>query len=56
MIYGFLGLGHLGAKLAGSLVRAGFELVVYDLDPQAAEPLVAAGARLAASPAWAGRS
>jgi len=51
MIYGFLGLGHLGAKLAGSLARAGFELVVYDLDPQAAEPLVAAGARLAGSPA-----
>ena len=50
MIYGFLGLGHLGAKLAGSLARAGFELVVYDLDRQAAEPLVAAGARLAASP------
>ena len=50
MIYGFLGLGHLGAKLAGSLVRAGFELVVYDLDPKSAESLVAAGARLAASP------
>jgi 3-hydroxyisobutyrate dehydrogenase len=51
MTYGFVGLGHLGAKLAGSLARAGFELVVYDRDPQAAQPLVSAGARLAASPA-----
>jgi 3-hydroxyisobutyrate dehydrogenase len=51
MTYGFVGLGHLGAKLAGSLARAGFPLVVYDLNPQLAEPLVAAGARLAASPA-----
>ena len=51
MTYGFIGLGHLGARLAGSLARAGFDLLVYDLDPAAAAPLVAAGARLADSPA-----
>jgi 3-hydroxyisobutyrate dehydrogenase len=51
MRYGFIGLGNLGGKLAASLARRGFELVVYDLDPHAAAPLVAAGARLAGSPA-----
>jgi 3-hydroxyisobutyrate dehydrogenase len=51
MIYGFLGLGHLGGKLAASLARAGFDLVVCDLDPQAVARLAAAGARSAASPA-----
>src|SRR5277367_873752 len=51
MTYGFIGLGHLGGKLAASLVRAGFDLVVFDLDPRAAESLVAAGARLAVSAA-----
>ena len=51
MTYGFVGLGHLGGKLAASLLRAGFDLVVCDLDAKAAEPLVAAGARFAATPA-----
>jgi len=51
MTYGFIGLGNLGGKLAASLVRAGFDLVVYDLDPAAADALAAAGARRAGSPA-----
>ena len=51
MSYGFIGLGNLGGKLAASLGRAGFDLVVYDLDPRAADALAAAGARRAASPA-----
>ncbi|MDE3177983.1 MAG: NAD(P)-dependent oxidoreductase [Pseudomonadota bacterium] len=51
MAYGFVGLGNLGGKLAASLARAGFDLVVCDLDPKAAEPLIAAGARFAATPA-----
>ena len=51
MTYGFIGLGNLGGKLAASLVRAGFELVVYDLDPAAADALAAAGARRVGSPA-----
>src|SRR4051794_3556515 len=51
MTYGFVGLGHLGGKLAASLLRAGSDLVVCDLDRQAAAPLIAAGARFAATPA-----
>ena len=51
MRYGFIGLGHLGAHLAGSLVRAGFPTTVTDLDRSRAEPLLAAGAAWAASPA-----
>jgi 3-hydroxyisobutyrate dehydrogenase len=51
MIYGFVGLGHLGARLAGARARAGFDLGVCDVDPKAVAALVAAGARSAASPA-----
>jgi 3-hydroxyisobutyrate dehydrogenase len=50
MRYGFIGLGHLGGHLAASLVRKGFDLTVYDLDPAALAALVDKGARPAASP------
>ena len=50
MKYGFIGLGNLGVHLAGSLVREGFEVIVHDLDRDAAAPLLAAGARWADSP------
>jgi len=50
MRYGFIGLGNLGAHLAASLVRGGFAVTVHDLNRQAAEPLIAAGAAWAASP------
>lgn len=53
--YAFVGLGHLGANLAASLLRAGFELAVYDLDADAVARLVALGARAAGSPAEAAR-
>jgi len=46
---GFIGLGHIGKFLAGSLVRNGFEVTVYDLNADAAAPLVAKGANLAGS-------
>jgi 3-hydroxyisobutyrate dehydrogenase len=49
MHYGYIGLGNLGAACAGCLVRAGFKVTVYDLNPKLAEPLVANGAILAAS-------
>ena len=51
MNYGFIGLGHLGGKLAGSLMRGGFPLVVCDLDREAVGRLVAEGAQAAATPA-----
>ena len=48
---GFVGLGHLGAHLAASLVRAGHRLVVSDLDRAAADGLLERGAVWAATPA-----
>jgi 3-hydroxyisobutyrate dehydrogenase len=50
MRYGFIGLGHLGRFLAGSLVRAGFDLTVNDLDEVNAEALIASGAKWAKDP------
>ena len=46
---GFVGLGNVGGKLAGSLLRNGVELVVRDLDPGAMAPFLDAGASTAAS-------
>jgi 3-hydroxyisobutyrate dehydrogenase len=49
MKIGFIGLGNVGAKLATSLVRKGFEVEVLDTDPDAVKPLVEAGASAAQS-------
>ncbi len=49
MRYGFIGLGHLGRHLAANLARGGFEVAVYDLNPAAAEIVLAAGATWAGS-------
>ena len=49
MRVGFIGLGHVGAKLAGSLLRNGFDLTVRDIDPAAANTLIEAGANWADS-------
>ena len=51
MRVGFIGLGNVGSKLAGSLLRNGFDLVVRDLDRSAAAALEAGGAGWAGSPA-----
>src|SRR5262245_7726751 len=50
MRYGYVGLGHLGAKLAGSLLREGFALTVHDLNKELAAPMLRAGALWAESP------
>lgn len=50
MKVGFIGLGNVGAKLAGSILRNGLDLTVRDLDRDAAQPLLDAGARWADSP------
>jgi len=42
--YGYIGLGNLGGHIAMSLVKKGFDVTVYDLDPKLAERHVAAGA------------
>ncbi len=44
MRIGFIGLGNVGAKLAGSVLRNGYDLTVRDLDRAAAEPFLAQGA------------
>jgi 3-hydroxyisobutyrate dehydrogenase len=50
MKIGFIGLGNVGGKLAGSILRNGFDLTLRDLDRAAAEPLLAQGAKWAESP------
>lgn len=50
MKVGFIGLGNVGAKLAGSLLRNGIDVVVFDLDAAAMDPLVGAGAQAGTSP------
>jgi 3-hydroxyisobutyrate dehydrogenase len=49
MHYGYIGLGNLGAACAGCLLKAGFKVTVFDLNPTLAAPLVAAGAVLAST-------
>ena len=44
MQVGFVGLGNVGAKLAGSLLGHGHRLRIRDLDREAATELLAAGA------------
>jgi len=50
MKIGFIGLGNVGGKLSGSILRNGLELVVRDLDRSAAQPLLDAGAGWGESP------
>jgi 3-hydroxyisobutyrate dehydrogenase len=50
MKIGFIGLGNVGGKLAGSLMRNGFDLIVRDLNHALVEPFVAAGAAFAETP------
>jgi 3-hydroxyisobutyrate dehydrogenase-like beta-hydroxyacid dehydrogenase len=52
----FLGLGKMGHAMAANLQRAGYPLVVWNRSPQKAQPLRAAGASLAASPAAAAQA
>jgi 3-hydroxyisobutyrate dehydrogenase len=51
MIVGFIGLGTMGRHAALNIRRAGFDMVVYDLRPAAAEPLLAKGALRGRDPA-----
>lgn len=53
---GFIGLGNVGAKLAGTLLRNGVDLTVRDLDRSAAAPLLASGAKWGESPAALARA
>ncbi|MEP0154488.1 NAD(P)-dependent oxidoreductase [Pseudophaeobacter sp.] len=51
MKVGFIGLGNVGAKLSGSLLRNGIDLTVHDLNPDLVAQFVACGAKAGTSPA-----
>ena len=51
MKVGFIGLGAVGAKLAGTLARNGVDLTVFDLDPERITLLVGQGAKAGKDPA-----
>ena len=48
---GFIGLGIMGGGMARNLLKAGFELTVWNRTPARMQPLVEAGARAASDPA-----
>jgi 3-hydroxyisobutyrate dehydrogenase len=50
MKIGFIGLGTMGRHMAFNLIKAGHELVVHDVRPEAATPHREAGARWAETP------
>jgi 2-hydroxy-3-oxopropionate reductase len=47
---GFIGLGAMGRPMARNLLKAGYELHVYDIDPAAGEEMKKEGASIADSP------
>jgi 2-hydroxy-3-oxopropionate reductase len=49
MKIGFVGLGIMGKPMAKNLLKAGYSLVVYDVNPEPVRELAAAGAEAAAS-------
>jgi 3-hydroxyisobutyrate dehydrogenase len=48
---GFIGLGIMGGPMAANLLAAGYELTAWNRTAAKTEPLAAAGARVAGSPA-----
>ena len=50
MKIGFIGLGNVGSKLAGSLLRNKFNLTVIDLDDSLVKDFVSKGSEIAKSP------
>ena len=50
MKIGFIGLGNVGGKLAGSLLRNGFDLTVRDLNEQTVREFIERGAIFGESP------
>jgi 2-hydroxy-3-oxopropionate reductase len=47
---GFIGLGIMGKPMSKNLLKAGYELVVYDINADAVRELATAGAETASSP------
>src|SRR5256712_8445007 len=50
MKIGFIGLGTMGRHMASNLIKAGHELVVHDVRPEASAPHRKAGAGWAETP------
>lgn len=44
MQIGFIGLGNMGSGMVANLLKKGFDVAVYDIQPEKAEALIAAGA------------
>ena len=42
---GFIGLGIMGRPIASNLCKAGFPVMVYDVNPEACVPLEQLGAK-----------
>ncbi|NWL88212.1 3-hydroxyisobutyrate dehydrogenase [Paenibacillus sp. 79R4] len=53
---GFIGLGTMGAPMAANLLKAGYEVTVYNRTASKCAPLVSQGAKQAASPKEAAAS
>jgi 2-hydroxymethylglutarate dehydrogenase len=52
---GFIGLGAMGRPMAKNLLKAGYPLTVYDLNPEPIKEVIAHGAKAASSSAEAAR-
>ena len=42
---GFIGLGVMGGGIAGTLLKAGYELTIWSRNPDQGKPLVKRGAK-----------
>ena len=49
MSVGFIGVGNMGNPMAANVLKAGFPMVVFDMNPQAMQNLIQGGAQRAAS-------
>ena len=47
---GFIGLGNMGEHMAVNIIKAGFDLTVYDVRPEPMQRLQQLGAKVAHSP------
>ena len=48
--FGFLGLGIMGSAMAKNLLKAGFDVTVWNRSPEKCSELVALGAKTSATP------
>ena len=47
---GFIGLGNMGGGMAGNIQKAGYDMVVHDINPASATRHLEAGATWADTP------